>query len=133
MAAYFLAGERNAQTLQPTALVHETFLRLAPVREFDWKGRGQFISVVTQIMRRVLVDQARARSAAKRTPALIDPPAMNTHPLDLLVVDEALTDAKYEVPTAAGIAYKDAFGDWYVKMVGGHHSDRTRYPPPTGN
>ena len=40
--------------------------------------------------------------------------------------------AKYDVRTAAGIAYKDAFGDWHVKMVGGHDSDRTRYPPPTG-
>lgn len=66
LAAHYLRGESKAKTLQPTALVHEAYLHLASIRAIDWKARGQFIAVVAQMMRRVLIDHARKRRAAKR-------------------------------------------------------------------
>ena len=61
-----LARERGGHTLQPTALVHETFLRLVDQRSARWKNRAQFHGVAAQLMRRILVDHARSRAAAKR-------------------------------------------------------------------
>jgi RNA polymerase sigma factor (TIGR02999 family) len=61
-----LARERGAHTLQPTALVHEAFLRLVDQRGARWQNRAQFYAVAAQVMRRILVDHARARAAAKR-------------------------------------------------------------------
>ena len=61
-----LAGERPDHTLQPTALVHEAWLRLASDPARDVQGRQHFLSLAARVMRRVLVDHARGRSAAKR-------------------------------------------------------------------
>jgi RNA polymerase sigma-70 factor (ECF subfamily) len=61
-----LSKERRNHTLQPTALVHETFLRLQGQRRAQWQNRRHFFAVAAQTMRRVLVDHARARIAAKR-------------------------------------------------------------------
>jgi RNA polymerase sigma factor (TIGR02999 family) len=61
-----LARERGSHTLQPTALVHEAFLRLVDQRRVHWQNRAQFFGVSAQLMRRILVDHARARGAAKR-------------------------------------------------------------------
>ena len=61
-----LARERGSHTLQPTALVHEAFLRLVDQRRVHWQNRAQFFGVSAQLMRRILVDYARARGAAKR-------------------------------------------------------------------
>jgi len=65
-AAAQLARERGPHTLQPTALVHETFLRLVDQRSARWQNRAQFFAVAARLMRRILVDHARARAAAKR-------------------------------------------------------------------
>lgn len=59
-------GERPDHTLQPTALVHEAFLRLAGQDEVVWQGRAHFFAIAAQAMRRILVDHARRRRAAKR-------------------------------------------------------------------
>lgn len=61
-----MAGERGDHTLQGTALVNEAFIRLAGQRVFEWQNREQFLSLASQIMRRVLVDHARQRSAQRR-------------------------------------------------------------------
>jgi RNA polymerase sigma-70 factor (ECF subfamily) len=61
-----LRGERACRTLQTTALVHEAFLRLVDVREVRARSRTQFFALCAQVMRRVLVDAARARRASKR-------------------------------------------------------------------
>lgn len=61
-----MRDERASHTLQPTALVHEAFLRLAGQNRVDWRNRAQFFGVVGQLMRRLLVDHARRRHAAKR-------------------------------------------------------------------
>lgn len=65
-AAGYLRRERVDHTLQATALVHEAFLRLAAQDRVMWQNRGQFYGVAAQMMRRILVDHARERRAAKR-------------------------------------------------------------------
>jgi RNA polymerase sigma factor (TIGR02999 family) len=66
MAARHLRGEPSAQTLQATGLVHEAFIRLVGQRDTRWQSRAHFFSLASQLMRRILVDQARSRLAAKR-------------------------------------------------------------------
>ncbi len=66
MAAYYLRTERADHTLQPTALVHETWIRMASGAEPEWGNRARFFAFAGQIMRHVLVDYARRHSALKR-------------------------------------------------------------------
>jgi RNA polymerase sigma factor (TIGR02999 family) len=66
MAARQLRRERVGHTLQPTALVHEVYLRLIDQRHADWRDRAHFFGVAAQVMRRILVDHARRRGASKR-------------------------------------------------------------------
>ena len=61
-----LAAERAGNTLQPTALVHEAFIRLVDIRRVQWQDRAHFFAVSARLMRRILVDSARTRSAQKR-------------------------------------------------------------------
>ena len=61
-----LRREREGHTLQPTALVHEAYLRLVDQRQVDWRSRAHFFGVAAQVMRRILVDDARRHNAAKR-------------------------------------------------------------------
>ncbi len=65
LAAHFLQEERQGHTLQPTALVHEVYLRLAG-QNAKWQNRAHFMAVAGQLMRRILVDYARQRVASKR-------------------------------------------------------------------
>src|SRR5262249_12443338 len=67
LAAQKLAQEKAGQTLQATALVHEAYLRLVDVDQAQhWNSRGHFFAAAAEAMRRILVEQARRRSAAKR-------------------------------------------------------------------
>ncbi len=66
IAAARLRRERGDHTLQPTALVHEAWLRLMRQQGADWQNRAQFFAIAAQMMRRILVDHARRRQAAKR-------------------------------------------------------------------
>jgi RNA polymerase sigma-70 factor (ECF subfamily) len=66
LAARFLAGERGANTLQPTAVVHEAYLRLVDQSRVSWQGRTHFLAVGAIMMRRIVVDHARQRARAKR-------------------------------------------------------------------
>ena len=66
LAQRAMRRERTGHTLQPTALVHEAYLRLVEQRRADWHNRAQFLGVAARLMRRILVDHARARHAAKR-------------------------------------------------------------------
>ena len=66
LARRYMARERGGHSLQNTALVHEAFLRLVDARTIEWQDRTHFFAVSAQIMRRILVDAARAKSAAKR-------------------------------------------------------------------
>src|SRR6266545_164661 len=93
-----LRGERACHTLQPTALVNELFLRLVAQHDASWQNRAQFFGVAAQLMRRILVDHARAHLAAKRggelpRVSLIDAGdvATMTPDVELLAIDRALT------------------------------------------
>jgi RNA polymerase sigma factor (TIGR02999 family) len=66
-AAACLRSERPNHTLAPTALVHETYLRLVDQRHVEWQNRAQFLGVASQMMRRILVDHARRRRMQKRS------------------------------------------------------------------
>jgi RNA polymerase sigma factor (TIGR02999 family) len=66
VAGWQMRDERLGHTLQPTALVHEAFLRLVDQDHAEWQNRAQFVGVAGQLMRRLLVDHARRRHAAKR-------------------------------------------------------------------
>src|ERR1019366_7663048 len=66
--AYYMRHERSGHTLQPTALVHEAFLRLTQ-REAQWKNKSAFLAIAAPLMRRILVDYSRGRHAAKRRPS----------------------------------------------------------------
>lgn len=65
-ARRYMAGERAGHTLQTTALIHETYLRLVKVRQIDWQNRAHFFAICAQLMRRILVDFARTRGYQKR-------------------------------------------------------------------
>jgi RNA polymerase sigma factor (TIGR02999 family) len=97
LAARYLKDERAGHTLQPTALVHEAFLRLAGQDRANWRNRAQFMGIAGQHMRRILVDHARERCAAKRGGARVtldeaieNQCACVSQPEEILAVDEAL-------------------------------------------
>ena len=96
MAARMMARERNAGTLQPTALVHEAYLRLLGDGTAEWQNRAHFMGAAALAMRRILVDHARKRSRMKRGAGreritLADDHAQyETSPEDLLALDQAL-------------------------------------------
>ena len=66
LAEHYLGAEREDHTLQPTALVHEAYMRLINQRAVDWRNRAQFMGVAAGIMRRILINHARDRVAGKR-------------------------------------------------------------------
>ena len=66
LAALYLLRERHDHTLQPTALVHEAYLRLVDQRQVNWRNRAQFVGIAAVMMRRILVNYARDRAAGKR-------------------------------------------------------------------
>jgi RNA polymerase sigma factor (TIGR02999 family) len=68
LAAQYLRRERANHTLQPTALIHEAFFKLLGQRRVQWQSRSHFFGIAARMMRRILVDHARSRSAAKRPP-----------------------------------------------------------------
>ena len=96
MAAAHLRRERPGHTLQPTALVHELYMQLLRNQRILWNDRVHFFAVSARLMRRVLVDHARARAARKRGSALtalsLDEHDVSapTNVVDLLVLDGAL-------------------------------------------
>ena len=97
LAASYFRRERPHHTLQPTALVHEAFVKLVDQRAVRWQNRAHFFGIAAQLMRRILVDHARARDAAKRgageAPLSLEEWQLTAPGVDLeiLALDEALT------------------------------------------
>jgi RNA polymerase sigma factor (TIGR02999 family) len=98
LAARYMAGERQDHTLQPTALVHEAFVRLIDQSGIDWKSRAHFFAIAAEVMRHVLVDHARRRNAVKRG-ASVQRVTLNESAdvagrdeIDVLALDEALEE-----------------------------------------
>jgi RNA polymerase sigma factor (TIGR02999 family) len=107
VAAARLAHEKPGQTMQPTALVHEAWLRIAGTHEHHWQNRAEFIAAAAQAMRRILVENARlkkrreALEGGKRVP--LDS-VLVTSPLpgeDVLALDESLDELARQHPAAA--------------------------------
>lgn len=140
-AAAYLRRERANHTLQPTALVHEAYLKLIDQREDCWASRDHFFAIASQAMRRILVDHARNRHRRKRGGSKEDLPleeallaAADETNIDLIALDEAmarlarldaqqerLVELRYfgglsldEAADAVGISRATAARDWQM-------------------
>jgi RNA polymerase sigma factor (TIGR02999 family) len=140
MAARYLRQERSDHTLQPTALVHEAYLKLIDQKRADYEDRRHFLAVAARAMRQILVDHARSQRAAKRGGDLLkitldEGVAVAAGPeVDLLALDEALAGLEelgerrcrvvelrffggltnQEVAGVLGVSPKTTEADWYV-------------------
>lgn len=125
LAGRHLRRERDGHTLQPTALVHEAYLRLAGLSEMRIADRAHFYGAAAGIMRRVLVDHARRRDAGKRGgPGLTVLPlddsaeALVTATDDLVALDEALDGLARVAPAAVQVVELRCFGGLSVIEAG---------------
>ena len=115
LAAAYLHAEHDRGTLQTTALVHEAYLRLVGYREVRLENRKHFFAVAAQALRRVLVDHARRRSAAKRNDAVVELPdspltVATDRNLDVIALDTALDQLAELDPQKARIVELRYFG-----------------------
>ena len=107
LAAAKLANEKPGQTLQPTVLVHEAYVRLVDVdKPQPWNGRGHFFAAAAEAMRRILVEKARKKQSLKqggqmRRVELVDAAVAENSNDDLLALDEALTRLEQQWPDKA--------------------------------
>jgi len=116
MARRCMKSERHANTLQPTALINEFYLRLVDVAKVEWEERAQFFALAAQMMRRILVDAARARGSRKRggmavklnldETAVLSPDPDRT----ILALDDALTAFARLAPRQAQMVELRYFG-----------------------
>lgn len=122
-AERYMQRERQDHTLQPTALVHETFLQLIDQSRIQWQNRAQFFGVAAQLMRRVVLKYARQHSAEKRggkalkvtlDEALASPQMRAT---DVLALDEALTRMADLDPRQSQIVELRYFGGLTIEEV----------------
>ncbi len=123
LASRYLRREPSDHTFEPTALVHEAYLRLVDQRRVRWRNRAHFYGIAAQIMRRILVDHARAHAAEKRgagwerVPLIEDEmPAGATH-VDVLALDEALRRFAAMDPQQARIVELRYFGGLTIDEV----------------
>ncbi|HEY0160691.1 MAG TPA: sigma-70 family RNA polymerase sigma factor [Thermoanaerobaculia bacterium] len=117
IAERHLHAERAGHTLQPTALVHELYLRLVDQRSAAWNDRAHFFAVAAKVMRRILVDHARRRKSEKRggalTPVTIGAAAdvsASEESFDVVALDEALENLEKIYPQQARIVELRFYG-----------------------
>jgi RNA polymerase sigma-70 factor (ECF subfamily) len=121
LAASYLRHERKGQTLQPTALVHEAYLRLMKDRPDRWQNRAHFCAIAAHSMRQILIERARARGALKRGGAQarvtleegLLPGGQQS--IDLLALDEALQRLAELDPEQARLVELRFFGGLTVE------------------
>jgi RNA polymerase sigma factor (TIGR02999 family) len=123
IAGQHLRRERDGHTLQPTALVHELYLKLVQQRSVGWQDRVHFLAVAAQVMRRILVDHARHRTRDKRGGAMI-PVAIDealdvkvATNVDIVRLDDALTDLAGIFPDQARIVELRFYGGLTIDEV----------------
>jgi RNA polymerase sigma factor (TIGR02999 family) len=125
LASHKLAHEHPGQTLQPTALVHEAYLRLVGTdsQPEEWEGRQHFFAAAAEAMRRILVENARRKHRQKRggdraaqvlEPDLVAAPEVSE---DLLALDEALTRLADVNPRAARLIHLRYFGGLTIQQA----------------
>ncbi len=116
LARRHMRRERSAHTLQPTALVHEVYLKLLGQRRAEWQGRTQFFAIAARVMRRVLVDHARSRNyqkrggGAQRVTLADDAIRAEAPAVDLLDLDTALSRLAEFDPRKAKVVELRVFG-----------------------
>ncbi|HEU4432895.1 MAG TPA: sigma-70 family RNA polymerase sigma factor [Pyrinomonadaceae bacterium] len=116
MARQCMRGERAGHTLQTTALVNEAYLRLVNSSRVHWQDRAHFFAIASQLMRRVLVDEARKRHNLKRggeyTRVTVDQVELSSQPrdLDLLALDQALDGLAEFAPRKSKVVELRFFG-----------------------
>ncbi len=116
LAQHAMRGQRAGHTLQATALVHESFLRLVGGAPVSWQDRVHFVAVAAKTMRQILVDHARAQRAEKRggnkkqKPITLVAASAGPEPLDLLALDEALIALSENEPRSARVVELRFFG-----------------------
>lgn len=124
LAGRYMAAERRDHTLQPTALVHEAYLKLVDQERVDWRNRAQFVGVAAMIMRRILVNHARDRAAAKRgggaerVSLTVAGDAFQQPELDLVSLQHALEQLSTIEPRAARIVELKFFGGLTTEEIG---------------
>jgi RNA polymerase sigma-70 factor (ECF subfamily) len=122
LARYYMLDERAGHTLQPTALVHEAYLKMAGYQNLSWKSRSHFIGVAAGLMRQILIDSARRHRAVKRG-RLYEQVSLEEHrdfisveyPVDLLALDEALQRLEKMNPRQSRIVELRYFGGLSVE------------------
>jgi RNA polymerase sigma factor (TIGR02999 family) len=123
LAASYMRNERGSHTLQPTALVHEAYLRLLDARDHSYENRAHFFGVASNVMRRVLIDHARAHKAEKRggkdvKVQLDDAPAIAAENLDYVIeLDRALEKLEALDPRQARVVELRFFGGLSVEQA----------------
>jgi len=121
LAGAYMQNERPDHTLQATALVHEAYVRLVDWKNVSWESRAQFFSVAAEVMRRVLIDHARARKTQKRSVdklVLDDAVSLPDHrQIDLIALDEALQTLEKLDPQQAKIVELRFFGGLTITEV----------------
>jgi RNA polymerase sigma-70 factor (ECF subfamily) len=124
LAAGYLRRERPGHTLQPTAVVNEAYMRLVPQRGIDWENRSHFFGIAAQMMRRILVDHARRKRAAKREGPAGDPVSLSQVPdpaggqdIDVLALHEALEELARLDARQARIVEMRFFGGLKIEEV----------------
>jgi RNA polymerase sigma factor (TIGR02999 family) len=116
LAAGYLQRERGGHTLQPTALVHEAYMRMVDQSRVQWQNRAHFFGVAARMMRRVLVDHAQSQGASKRggdvekKPLSDDLVASIERNSELVAIDDALTALEEFDPVKAKVVELRFFG-----------------------
>jgi RNA polymerase sigma factor (TIGR02999 family) len=122
LAVHYMRAERGDHTLQPTALVHEAYLRLVDQRQASWQNRSHFFGIAAQAMRRILVDHARRKRAAKREggeritldESVAESPERS---VDMLALDEALERLAALDPRQARVVELRYFGGLDIEQT----------------
>jgi RNA polymerase sigma factor (TIGR02999 family) len=134
IAARHLRRERREHTLVPTALVHELYLRLVDQQRVTWQNRAQFFGIAAEMMRRILVDHARARMTSKRggSATVVSLDSLGDVPgddaaTDVLAVDQAVDRLRVRDPDQARIVELRFFAGMTVEEIAfvQHRSART--------
>jgi RNA polymerase sigma factor (TIGR02999 family) len=121
IAGRLMRGERRGHTLQPTAVVHEAFMRLVDAQTIEWQDRAHFLGIAARVMRRILIEHARRRGAAKRgggddrvtlDEAVV---ARTDSSVDVLDLDEVLTRFAEVDDRGAQVAELRIFGGLTVR------------------
>lgn len=124
LAKSYLSRERSNHTLQPTALVHEAYLRLLGQKELEWQNRAHFFGIAARLMREILIEYARGRNRQKRggefkTQIALDEAVSfaTQNELDVVAVDEALSKLEQLDERQAKIVEMKFFGGLTVEEI----------------